>query len=109
MIVEEKTYKFKRENWKELFRINVSSKLASNEIELPRGFIYYETDIVRDIDVYYLWLLIPIMVLKEIATNIWYFIPKKLYQNGHLRHIEGTATNWFYFKDISIRKILKSK
>lgn len=109
MIVKEKTYKFKRENWKELFRINVSSKLASNEIEFPRGFIYYETDPVRDINIYYLWPLNYLMYLKEIATSIWYYPAKILHKNGHLKISEGITLNWNYLRQISIRKISKSK
>jgi hypothetical protein len=109
MIVEVKTYKFKRENWKELFRIKVPSKLASSEIDLPKGFIYYETDPVRDIDIYYLWPLIYLMYLIEIATKVWYFPAKLLFKYGHLKIQEGTSLNWNYFRQISIRKILKSK
>ncbi len=94
-------YKLERENWKELFTIEVSYGF---EEYVPKSFRYVHSPYPeRAIFVYWIWYLAPVVRLFLSIRDIYFSIPKHLYKRGYLKYEEGTVLHWYWFIDVRLR------
>jgi len=105
--VSDNKWKFTRESWKEFFRVEATGAYISRGYVLPRVFVRTYDYCDRDVSVYYIFPLVPIVKLFRWLVRQWFKIPHMLFKAGHFEHREGEKIPWFWLKNIRINKIKK--
>lgn len=107
MIIEytKNGYKYKRENWREYFKIYIfQSVLNDSEFKIPRFFYPVQQCWDRDGRDYWIFPLNYIVRAYGWLKRKWYKPARWLYEKGYLKKPESQPVSWFWFKYIRFKK-----